>query len=126
MNDTTREGLAYRYHHDRLFRALVDQLVESRISDNNPLKPYLDKAENELAQVLASLKTVREACRFDQPWSLLAIFSKLMEATRHLLDDHDCDAYGHEAFAVALKESSAAYEALSNVVAALTPAEGGK
>lgn len=49
MNEKpTAEGLLYRYNNDRLFSALVDQLVARCIAESNPLKPYLDKAEKAL------------------------------------------------------------------------------
>lgn len=33
----------------------------------------------------------------DQPWSLLDVLGKLVNATDHLLHDHDCDHHGYEA-----------------------------
>lgn len=40
----------------------------------------------------------REAFAMGQPWPLRDVLSKLIEATEHLLNDHDCDTDGHEQF----------------------------
>jgi hypothetical protein len=39
----------------------------------------------------------------DTPWPLRDVLTKLIDATEHLLDDHDCDAHGHEEYRAAAK-----------------------
>lgn len=37
----------------------------------------------------------------DSPWPLIDVMQKLIEATDHLLNDHNCDRHGHELFSQA-------------------------
>jgi len=45
----------------------------------------------------------RDFMRLSTPWPLPDVLEKLLEATEHLLKDHDCDAHGHELFRRAVK-----------------------
>lgn len=42
-----------------------------------------------------------ELLQLDTPWPLRDTVEKLVEATEHLLQDHDCDAHGHEVYSLA-------------------------
>lgn len=53
------------------------------------------------------------AAGMDTPWPLHDVLAKLIEATDHLLDVHDCDTHGHEEFrtaAIAGKELLARHQ----------------
>lgn len=46
--------------------------------------------------------------RADSSWSTRAALRKLVQAGRHLLDDHQCDAHGYEEVRSAIKAAEAA------------------
>ncbi len=39
---------------------------------------------------------VAPALGLDQPWPLAAVLERLIDAAKHLRDDHDCDRHGYE------------------------------
>ena len=53
--------------------------------------------DTEGAEIVAPGQMSRdEFARMSEVWSLRQIVARLADATAHLLDDHDCDAHGHE------------------------------
>ena len=55
---------------------------------------YQDKVQRQRAEI----ERIREVFGMSEPWPLNDILAKLVEATQHLLDDHNCDTHGHEEF----------------------------
>lgn len=58
----------------------------------------------------------------DSPWPLHDVIGKLVEATEHMLADHDCDCHGHEEFQIAARRGRELREA---IMAALAPGRDG-
>lgn len=46
--------------------------------------------------------TLELSSGMDTPWPLRDVLAKLIDATEHLLDDHDCDTHGHEEYRAAI------------------------
>lgn len=61
----------------------------------------------------------REALRLDHPWPVPSILARLADATDHLLNAHDCDHLGYEAWC-------AARDAARHTLRALAAAEPGE
>lgn len=54
-----------------------------------------------LLEAAEEIERLHAALGMDQPWPLPDVLAKLIEATEHLLKQHDCDAHGHEEYRAA-------------------------
>lgn len=77
---------------DRLLRRLSDCELSLRVYDQGGASEYW----------LRHGQPTHEPCEgMDTPWPLQDVLAKLIEATEHLLEHHNCDAHGHEEFRTA-------------------------
>lgn len=90
----------------------IDRATEKLTQENASLEQANDQLQrscDELSNGLSASYYAREklekqvmglraALQTEQPWPLTDILKMLCEATRHLLDNHDCDHHGHEGY----------------------------
>jgi hypothetical protein len=70
---------------------LLDQPWADPDDDLRTLARQLLRREQRILQL-------EEAFCMNTPWPLLDVLEKLVAAATHLLDDHGCDAQGHESY----------------------------
>lgn len=65
------------------------------------LQKALDRGARVELELAKERNRLRVIAGMDQPWPLTDVLEKLLEASEHLLQDHDCDVHGHEEFKIA-------------------------
>lgn len=95
---------------DALKREL-DAAVDKRENLSRQLAAALEREEAQFEREVALREDAARLLMLDRPWSLADTLRKLVEATEHLLRDHDCDVHGWEGYEHA---KTAAQEWLTN------------
>lgn len=85
---------------ENLEKKLAQQGTELALisAGRNEARAALAQSIQELHELCAQYEALQLVLGMDQPWPLQDVLAKLMEATDHLLTDHDCDLHGHEEF----------------------------